>query len=1280
MRVRIFPHFAELCEWAILPERAADDTVRDDETYHKISEVQNNIDSNGGMKVKMGKKLIALFLSVVMVMSLLPVAALAEGESEPATAAEDTGATVTVTPTITWSRTKELGYSATGLEGLYAGSKTDYESVSNSKGTITWDFADVSTALDRDDDVTGNDNVWDYGKDTQYTNNNIKDTGIVPVTGVSAATWNNRSYKAQTVTESSKSYTYELGQFDNGHASSYTVRKISGTFTWPKGYDQTSNIELVSKNDANYSAIYNYLEQPGNEELKAVFGGKKVIAVNDDMYVFIYKDGTTLDSDNYTDYLAFWTGTAGKGVWSWENSTQNWGDTWNQTEPATFNNEYALRAFHAIYPNMDTAQPSSSRDKLDDATLKKLNQSDNWYAFADGDAISTVLNSQYSAADFKGGETYHIDIYCFDTDKVGGMDELELKLTKAAPTEANVTVRYWLNSVCETTTAANFLGETTMTRQKIGELITLSTGTQVNQLNYKKADAIAKNSDRDVSDGVQVNKPFIVTADSDENIINVVYLPAGQKVVELYAGELEVPYDRNEHTVKSVRIEQEVEQKVGNTTEVVNKVFEVEDSVTNTSATLKDGTGNVVVNITATKAATLPGFYEVPFTETAFVKSISSENALGNYTVYQHTGKLTITYAPDPAVCTYDFGVVNSYNILDDVEKHAVSYSASVNNVTVDESGAVRYTPQSVNTGEEVTLTLTYEGGYTCEKKITFLPASNVLYEERFITNDGENGNWTVDGSAASTVVADNEDTVYGYTEAYEYFNGLSNDDALKATLNLNGGRVAYTKDKATFTFTGTGFDLISECGTDTGMLIVSVYDNDNKKAVKTYIVDTYFCGDEDIITGSGVLDYQVPVVRSMNLPYGNYTVSVMGYLSDGSGASVATKSKGLFSTQAASSRSTGVDTDAILRTVGLDEYIGCDVSVSFMDENSVLNGGTGPAVETTNTANSKLSGIFNWFKSLFSGRVSTQAAGESVGSSDISVYLDAFRVYQPLENETEYSENEKALKYGSFYDYIVGSALDVAEDIDGAMVYMEYDGDQDIAVIKEYKTQGPQNEVYLSAGNYVGFVLNGYEEDDTVMVSAKAVSGEAALGYYDSDCATETLKNALSATEMYYDVTEKVQVGEDDNGDTYYYLILGNIGEGVLSISGIKLPAAVTPGASEDLTAYTKPTESTTFDPAQFDVKCAASAKRGKNVVITAKTSLDVDHVAVFYDADLAEPVKEEVLPNNKKAVANGKATVYSFNVSVKIIEEGSNTFYVVAYDEAGVASAPVEVTITGK
>ena len=79
-------------------------------------------------------------------------------------------------------------------------------------------------------------------------------------------------------------------------------------------------------------------------------------------------------------------------------------------------------------------------------------------------------------------------------------------------------------------------------------------------------------------------------------------------------------------------------------------------------------------------------------------------------------------------------------------------------------------------------------------------------------------------------------------------------------------------------------------------------------------------------------------------------------------------------------------------------------------------------------------------------------------------------------------------------------------------------------------------------------------------------------------------------------------------------------------------------------------------------------------------KTSLDVDHIAVYYDAELTNVVdgKDEVKPSNQKAVANGKAKLYSYSVSVKI-EETENIFYVVAYDSNGNASNPVAVTIKG-
>lgn len=1168
-------------------------------------------------------------------------------------AAEDSGETITYKPEITWQRTKELVYSSTGLSGLVAGAKTGYLNFTGTYpdyvGTVNWNFADISSKLNRDDDVSGSDNVWDYGKSTQYTNTDSSKTdgtSIVPQQGISAATWNNRSTR---------------GVLDTGSANSYTVRKFSGTFTWPEGYDLTSGINILSKNDANYQEIYEAVA--ADPELTATFGGNKVIAVNDDMYVFVYKDGTTLNSENYTDYLAFWTGTAGKGVWSWDtNAPQGsseynfWGAEWMPTTPVTYNNQSALRAFHIVKPNLDVEKAGTNgRDTLSTATQAKMNQSDGWYAFADGNAISTVLNNQYKD-NVNADDLFHIDIYCFDTDKVGGMDELELVLTKAAATEAKVTVRYWLNSV-ESTTDSNYLGSSTMTNQEIDSTITLVNGTAVNQLNYKKADAIAKNGNNDVEDGIQVNKPFTVTADSEKNIIDVVYYPAGQKVVILSAAQEEYPWTGDPYTVNKVTVEEVGYSNIQTTTEA--------------SARLPDR--NYVQNITATETQTLPGFYPVEFKAISVVSSDKNGNTpLSNYRIIRNPGWLRITYLPASAVRTYDFGVTNSYQgVLADVETKAQSITASADYVTVDkDSNTITYTPQSVNKGETISLTLTYAGGYTCTKDISFYPATNVLYEETFMANDGKNGNWATEGeNANTTTVTDNEDSVYGYADVYETFNEFSNSGALKATLNLKDGdgRRVSTSDAVTFTFTGTGFDLISECGTDTGMLVAGVKNAETGKAVKAFVVDTYFCGDGEIISDSGILDYQVPVIRSMGLPYGTYTVTVYGYLTDASGASVSTQSSVLFGTQEMASNAENAD--VILRDLGMYEYLGTDVSISFMDDNSVLNGGTGAAADKPET-----SGAWNWLKGLFSDRAAVQSASDNGG---INVYLDAFRVYQPLEDENIYVDTEQGLRYGSFYDYVVGSAQDFEDNLDGSMVYMEYDGEQNIAVIKEYKKQGPQNEIYLSAGNYVGFVLNGYTGSETVMVSAKAVQEGAQL-WAMPDYTNEPINENLSAAEMYYDVTSFVS---EDN-ELGYVLILGNSGEGLLALSGIKLATNVTPGESDDLASLIKYDKgSDVFNPDTFDVKYTANVKLGKKTALNVKTSLDVDHIAVYYDAELTNVVdgKDEVKPSNQKAVANGKAKLYSYSVSVKI-EETENIFYVVAYDSNGNASNPVAVTIKGK
>lgn len=1288
------------------------------------------------------KKLLSLLLCGIMLFGMFPASLFAAGGDTG-----DGSGTIseTVVPEITWKRTFEYEHrhgdnntehQHTDLGGLYAGDKKDYFSTTSStsnntptyKSTVTWDWAALSEHFNGRAEVdNSNHKVWDYGyTDVQYADpitdsienpidkdKTIGSIGIIPYAPsaeqqqIFAATWNNRVAEAFTaskldginITPSSNYISVAQGAMDIGYekqsptddefsGKSYTARRFSGSFVWPKGYTLSDSIELVSKNDSYYQEIYNAIN--ANESLKAAFGGKRVVAINDDMFVFVYKDGTELTATNYSDYLAFFAGTAGKGVWSWINSqpqNHNWGVEWNVTEPATYGDKYAAKAFNRILPNLDTAgaDRSNSRlsaflsgtDKTDstEATAGMMALSDYWYSFMDGNAISTVLNNKYGETGIHAGDTVHIDIYCIDMDKAGGMDELEIRLTRQKPTTSTVKVRYWLNEVGEITGNTNYLGETTMTGQTIGSQITLVNGTDVNQLNHKRAAAIPK-ANGDVSDGVQIELPFTVTEKSEDNIINVVYVPAGNKVVHLWAGSLEVPYDGSEHVVHDVKITQDG----------CNDIT-VSDSETNTWCELndRDWYKNKITNITAQRKEIYPGIYVVDFARTSKVESYWG-GQLNNYSIIYHPGTLKITYAPPDKTFVYDFGVQNSYK-LTDVEEKAVGIKTvdeTVKHVGFNDTDkSILYTPQSVNKGETIQTKLVFTGNYITEATfITFLPATNVLYEENFMTNGGTHGEWIPEGTNnTATVVRDNESSVYGYADAYKGFATYSNGGALKATLDLKGGKRAYTTDAVEFSFSGTGFDIISECGTNTGLLLVAL--SKGNKPFKVYIVDTYFCGDNSIagnpiITGPGILDYQVPVVRAMNLERADYSVRILGYLTDTAGAIVGPASPtpgGETGAEGSTRGANGIDTNRILREAGLKEFIGCEVETSFMDENSVLNGGTGIAAK--NSQNRTF------------GKRDTAA-------QTANVYLDAFRVYKPLADETKYVKNEQGLAYAPVYDYVKNSADLIPDEItDNSMVYVEYDGDTGIASIANYHDHGPQNEVYLTNGNYIGFALEDYTEGDTVMISAKAVAGEPILGYLNTnDVGGKAISSDMKMTEMYYDVTACVQ-----QYGAKYMLVLGNIAEAgtgtgtrsILSVSGIKLANHINPATSTQIAADIaslvtlayQPVEEPVFTPERFELRYSGRALAGWLTRISVKTSTDVDHVSVYRLADDGSlvPVRENMRPMNSLFTYFGWMDYYAFSLTVRAPRRGmTDTYYIFAYDANGVASEPAIASITGR
>lgn len=1300
------------------------------------------------------KKLLSLLLCGIMLFGMFPASLFAaDGDTG------DGSGTISETfvPEITWKRTFEYEHrhdtpanQHTDLGGLYAGDKTAYLTTTADPNNTTdylnkvhWDWATLSKHFnDRTDDVDDSAHkVWDYGHtDVQYadpvkasitnpiaSSSQIGGVGIIPYApsageqAIFAATWNNRAaqdFKASSVDGTGIYYSgnyvsVKKGQMDIGYGKksndstistfsgkSYTARRFSGSFVWPEGYTLSDSIELVSKNDSYYQEIYNAINN--DENLKAAFGGKKVVAINDDMFVFVYKDGEQLTKDNYSDYLAFFAGTAGKGVWSWPNADpQNWGGEWNVTEPATYGDKYASKAFYKVFPNLDTEHKDRSNSLLPKtligkeatdntaATAGMMALSDYWYSFMDGNAISTVLNNKYGTTGINAGDTVHIDIYCIDMDKVGGMDELEIRLTRQKPTTSTVKVRYWLNEVGEITGNTNYLGETTMTGQTIGSQITLVNGTDVNQLNHKRAAAIKENGGGDVSDGSQqAPVPFTVKENSEENIIDVVYLSAGAQIVHFYAGNKTYAYTGQPFTVSDVTIKQ------SSYADIV-----VEDSVNTTTQQLNEPTqyswqqANYAKRFTATETRILPGIYPVTFSQTPIiVNDQNSDQHLTNYTVYTHPGSLTITYAPSAKVFTYDFGVQNSYSeLLNDVEKSAAEIKvldSSKTYVSYDKStNALLYTPQSVNSGETIDLALVFAGGYQVKKSITFLPATNVLYEENFMTNrGGTHGEWKAEGTNnTATVVKDNENSVYGYADAYKGFADYSNGGALKATLDLKGGKRAYTTDAVEFSFSGTGFDIISECGTDTGLLLVAL--SKGGKPFKVYIVDTYFCGDNSIggnpiITGPGILNYQVPVVRAMNLVRADYSVRILGYLTNTAGAIVGpanpTPWDGGETGAAGSTRgANGIDTNRILREAGLKEFIGCEVETSFMDENSVLNGGTGIAAKNS--------------------RNRTFGKRDAAAAQTANVYLDAFRVYQPLENENEvnYADKEKGLKYAPVYDYVKNSANSIGSEIlPNSMVYVEYDGDTGIANIAKYQDRGPQNEVYLTNGNYIGFVLEGYTGTEKVMISAKAVAGDPVLGYLDTNALEGTkISSGMKMTEMYYDVTAYVRPYDS----TKYVLVLGNIADAaaetrsILSVSGIKLANHIIPATSTQIAADIaslvtlayQPVEEPVFTPERFELRYSGRALAGWFTRISVKTSTDVDHVSVYRLADDGSlvPVRENMRPMNSLFTYFGWMDYYAFSLTVRAPRRGmTDTYYIFAYDANGVASEPAIASITGR
>lgn len=237
-----------------------------------------------------------------------------------------------------------------------------------------------------------------------------------------------------------------------------------------------------------------------------------------------------------------------------------------------------------------------------------------------------------------------------------------------------------------------------------------------------------------------------------------------------------------------------------------------------------------------------------------------------------------------------DFGLplVIKASDFEITELHAISsVSLEKGRITTEKTGTfgtaiiandwskVTYRLNKILTGKAtIPLYVTFTDGAVKLFNAHIIPASTMYYEEDFVTptNAGatDNGAWTLDGtrkSAEQTLSELGSRDRYGFDSAYE--NGLtySMGSAWKTTVN----GTTYSKNNGwptiTFTFKGTGFDIISLTDNTSGTIIVEVK-NSAGYAVKTMLVNNYYSQADGL--------YQIPVIKAENLSYDEYTVTII--------------------------------------------------------------------------------------------------------------------------------------------------------------------------------------------------------------------------------------------------------------------------------------------------------------------------------------------------------------------------------------------------------------------
>lgn len=601
----------------------------------------------------------------------------------------------------------------------------------------------------------------------------------------------------------------------------------------------------------------------------------------------------------------------------------------------------------------------------------------------------------------------------------------------------------------------------------------------------------------------------------------------------------------------------------------------------------------------------------VSLTKTADLKEITLYYTFDNSVAFVADFGLPLTITPKD---------VNSDLIAENITGAEVSGG---NGLTVDTSDpkAIVVTPnKDVASKTSTSFTLTYTDTRNSAESVTYLVyvlhASNVLYEENFLTQSDENGRtgWTESkfDTAQQQTQKLKEQQTFGFDKAYEDVTSARGYWTADNLMTKADSTKSLTTD-----FYGNAIDVIGSCGPKTGIVMVSIKNATTGKPVKSVVIETTYT--------AGTID-QVPLAHiELSGNNANYTAVIRGYAP----LDAAQQQSGSLMLAA---DYYGGSYDALAADLA-------EMGLSLSDVEFIR--ASGAAAKTASTR-----------RAAQSYALETVAEGRN---SDNTVTIDGFRVYRSANNEA-YKEltNEYQVTYCNILKVMNGQVI---------TAYVDDKAVKDCKVSEYEKLGGPQNEIYLQKKQAIAFKLldssGNAAADRDIQISLSAVSG--ATQYNNTTDISSTM-------EMYYTLKT------NENG----IVSITNTGSGLLAIGNVKVPAGCTTVAPNEIDTQelvrsinlalnaAPETPDVGFDPAISAKVTTTRFIRSKVVTLTVSASADV---AVL------EVNGVELRPTNSWLVKMGWSDTYTYILTEKVQKSETKTYEIVGYRADGAASAPIVV-----